>query len=148
MHSYTHSSATVWIYVLSYRFNCPDVIAIALHILNLSDTDINAFIQGFITSVEEIMFLFPPVCQQEMFPAVSRHKDNWLNWTSDTGFFSCNTFLSLPLQMQKVIRIRESHFKNSLGDQTLVFSHNKNFIIPGSRAEWIIFMLVDWDLQS
>lgn len=70
MHSYTHNSATVWIYVLSYRFNCPDVIAIALHILNLSDTDINAFIhitdEGFITSVEEIMFLFPPVCQLEV----------------------------------------------------------------------------------
>lgn len=80
MHSYTHNSATVWIYVLSFRFNCPDVIAITLHILDLSETDINAFIpitdEGFITSVEEIMFLFPAVCQQEMFPAVSRHRDN------------------------------------------------------------------------
>lgn len=59
---YTHNSATVWIYVLLYMFNCLDVIATTLHILNLSDSDINAFIhitdEGFITSGEEIMCLF------------------------------------------------------------------------------------------
>lgn len=80
MHSYTHNSATMWIYVLSYKFNCPDVIAITLNILNLSDTDINAFVhitdESFITSVEEIVFFSPLVCKQEMFPAVSRHKNN------------------------------------------------------------------------
>lgn len=80
MQSCTHSCDTMWIDILSYRLDCPDVIAVALHTLNLSDTDINAFIhiteEGFITSVEEIVFLFPPVCKQEMFPAVSRHKNN------------------------------------------------------------------------
>lgn len=55
IHSYTHNSATIWIW-----FICADVIAIALHILNLSDTDINAFIhitdEGFIT------YVFVPSC--------------------------------------------------------------------------------------
>lgn len=44
MHSHTHNSVTIWIYVLSYGFNWPDVISITLHILILSDTGINAFI--------------------------------------------------------------------------------------------------------
>lgn len=99
MHSHAHNSVTIWIYVLSYGFNWPDVIAITLHpdFVRYWYKCLHSHHRwGFLTSVGEIMFLFHLVCQQEMFPAVCQHKDNWLNWMSDTSCFFLTPFF-LPL---------------------------------------------------
>lgn len=82
-------------------------------------------IWGFITSVEEIMFLFCLVCQQEMFPTVCRHKDNWLNWMSDTGHLSLTPFcshLSLPSLEPTVHKNYSLYLKIHVGIKHLFLS--------------------------